>query len=182
MLGGRSWSAVTTPGSRDVRKGTRTRPPTTGVCPFTRYVNVISSGTGRATSQKEDIKLHGITQNRTAGGSRWVGDGRMASSERCRYWMRSPETQPQKPRLPHRLPAPVLSFCARLLLFRQRHSQVFHHHLQIFPGFLFLTRIAKQIRRMIRDSELRVLEIVNLAAQVNHCVVYAQQCFSCDCS
>src|SRR6266849_5531787 len=51
MEGGLSCSAVTTPERRSLRKGTSTRPPTTGWRSPILYVNAISRGTGRATSQ-----------------------------------------------------------------------------------------------------------------------------------
>src|SRR5579871_2869524 len=37
------------------------------------------------------------------------------------------------------------------------HSEILHHHLQIFPGFAFLAWIAQQECRMVGYSELRPL-------------------------
>ena len=47
-------------------------------------------------------------ENRT-GGSRWVGDGRKASSEDLWASVEPGREQPHTPRLPHRLPPPVLT-------------------------------------------------------------------------
>src|SRR5207245_7970080 len=52
----RSCSPTTMPVRRCWRKGTRTRPPIMGAASAgTRYVNTMSSGTGRATSQNSGI-------------------------------------------------------------------------------------------------------------------------------
>src|SRR5579864_6038344 len=47
-------------------------------------------------------------------------------------------------------------------------SQFLHHHLQVFPGFFFLARIAQQKRRMISDRELCSAEVVPAATQLGH--------------
>src|SRR6185312_11748547 len=183
MVGARSCRAVTTPGNRDVRKGTRTRPPTTGVWPFTRYVNVISRGTGRATSQKEEMRRGQVTGNRAQTEPAAVADGSEKAewpppSGRC--CMQSGEAQPQHTQLPHRPAAPVLSCCPLFPLFWHRHSQVLHHHLQILPGFLLLPRIAEQVCRVVGHGELCVFEVIDVAAQVDHRIIHTQQRFGCD--
>src|SRR5579864_8267164 len=54
------------------------------------------------------------------------------------------------------------------------HSEILHHHLQIFPGFAFLARITQQERRMISHDQLRPLPCRIAAARAGwHEVVEA---------
>src|SRR4051812_33407669 len=70
--------------------------------------------------------------------------------------------------------SPILRACRNL------HTKMLHHHLQVFPRFRLLAGIAQQIRGMVRDSEFRVPEIVDLAAQVGHGVIESQQVLGSD--
>src|SRR5580704_1507632 len=60
---------------------------------------------------------------------------------------------------------------------RHRHSQFFHHHLQVLPGFFLLPRIAQQKRGMISDGELGAAEIEPASPKLGHGCVNRQKRF-----
>ena len=85
------------------------------------------------------------------------------------------------------------NFTELLIFLGRLEAQVPHDHLQIFPGFAFLARIAEEKRGMIGDGELgsmpgwiaaraRGHEIVKAAAKLGHGCVESQQIFCRDCS
>src|SRR5580765_2581282 len=77
---------------------------------------------------------------------------------------------------------------------RRFEAQVLHHHLQIFPGFAFLTWIAQKECRVVGHSELRALptriaatrtrgyEVIKSSAEFGHWGVNRQELFRSNCA
>src|ERR1700745_1061652 len=143
------------------RKGTKTRPPIAGTASSgIRYVNAMSRGTGRATSQNSDIY--------------WTDKlRRPVSTARCPLLRSGSRYGPfgyAQGKLRPSLQA----------LIREFQSEVLHHHLQILSGFAFLARIAQEECRMVRHGQLRSLprriaaacagwhEVIETATQFGH--------------